>query len=261
MFQELFSMLNDGQMLTITLLRRGENLTVGVLPQAPDVRDEAKSQLIPLNLSGTPAELDKGFLAAIHTPVRKVSGILRNMELYEEKADKAASESKALKEKTEKVNKAVKEAEGLEAEKPREALLAYKKVLEQDKYNSKVISKIKTLENKLSEGSLFGHEEITVIVPPETGQPVLNPENSKVEDPGVPADTQTPASAISPAPQTGQIPAEKPLDMFAQAVTAAQPSKEMPGSHVNTAENMAFDPVKYNQFLQFLEMQEAMQLK
>lgn len=266
MFEQLFSMLNDGQVLTITLLKQGEKLTVGVLPQAPNVQDCAKSQIVPLNLIGTPRELDEDFISAINVPVQKVSGILQNMELYEQKTEKAASESKALKEKTEKLNKAIKDAEALESTKPREALIAYKKILEQDKYNSKVIGKVKILENKLSEGSLFGKEEIETIIPLVTGESSIIPENNdkiasdqKNGTEQISSVIQNTSLAGNPVSPNKPITEQKPIDMFEELVLANQGLQKEPTdiSQVDSPKQEEVDPVKYQQFLQFMAMQEA----
>jgi hypothetical protein len=171
-----------------------------------------------------------------------------NMVQYEEAAEKSASDSKALKEKTEKIDKAVREAEALETEKPGAALLAYKKILEQDKYNSKVIGKIRSLEKKLSEGSLFGAEEaLSVVASPAKGEPV----RESVQE--------VQAAAVSKPEEVTATPAVQPSgDMFLQAVNAAgagKPSNESPADKAAAAP--AFDPAVFSQFQQFMAMQEA----
>lgn len=207
MFQNFYDMMADEQILTVNLMKKADKLVVCVLPRSEKVKDEARNHFTPLNLEGTPAELDAGFIAAISNPVKKVSGMLKNMADFEEKAEKAATESKALKEKTEKVNKLIKEAEALEKDKPEEALAAYKKALEQDKYSQKIIGKIAALQQKTMQGDLFGEKtpagdgDTTVITQPiqfsvPVAEKILPPKET-------------------PAPGSG-------IDMFEQAIKSTQ---------------------------------------
>jgi hypothetical protein len=68
-------------------------------------------QLIPLNLKGSPEELDADFIEAIQSPVQKSTGLMANMAEYEKSAEKAAQESKAVKDRQDTINRHVKDAE------------------------------------------------------------------------------------------------------------------------------------------------------
>lgn len=213
MFQNFYDMMVEEQMLTINLMKKGDKLIVCVLPRSEKVKDEARNHFTPLNLEGTPAELDAGFIAAISNPVKRVSGMLKNMADFEEKTEKAAAESKALKDKSDKVNKLIKEAESLEKDKPKEALAAYKKALEQDKYNQKIIGKIASLQEKTMQGDLFGGntnvKPVTVANEPAITQPV---------QPAVPIGETIP---VLGAPQESSG-----IDMFEEAVKSIENKEE-----------------------------------
>jgi PRTRC genetic system protein E len=125
MFTEISNLLKEGEMLRINIMKTGETLTVTVLPQSVEVKDPAAAQLIPLNLKGSPEELDSGFIEAIQSPVQKSTGLMTNMAEYEKSAEKAAKESKAEKDRQDAIAKYVKEAEIAEkAGKTKEALAA-----------------------------------------------------------------------------------------------------------------------------------------
>lgn len=125
MFTEISNLLKEGEMLRINIMKTGETLTVTVLPQSVEVKDPAAAQLIPLNLKGSPEELDSGFIEAIQSPVQKSTGLMTNMAEYEKSAEKAAKESKAEKDRQDAIAKYVKEAETAEkAGKTKEALAA-----------------------------------------------------------------------------------------------------------------------------------------
>ena len=223
MFQNFYDMMVEGQMLTVNLMKKGDKLVVCVLPRSEKVKDEAQNHFTPLNLEGTPAELDAGFIAAISNPVKRVSGMLKNMADFEEKAEKAAAESKALKDKTDKVNKLIKEAEALEKDKPKEALAAYKKALEQDKYNQKIIGKIAALQEKTMQGSLFGESPNT---PSATGDNMAAI-NQPIQ-PAVPVTEEVKPITETPASGSG-------IDMFEEAIksmdnTAEEKKPEQPAS-------------------------------
>lgn len=253
MFQNFYDMMVEEQMLSINLMKKGDKLVVCVLPRSEKVKDTARQHFTPLNLEGTPAELDTGFIAAISNPVRKVSGMLKNMADFEEKAEKAAVESKALKEKTDKINKMIKDAEALEKDKPKEALAAYNKVLEQDKYNQKIISKIVALQEKTMQGNLFAGETDGVSAMKET-VPVGNTQQ-----------TEQPAQSIieiKPATENNITAAKtgSAMDMFEQAVKVnetivAEQKPEPAPTDVNPA-IAGMSPEMLAQFRQFMAFQQ-----
>lgn len=93
-FKKLNAMLGEGSTLTLTIAKKGEQLTVAVLPGNSLVKDNAKSNLVPLNLVGTADELDAGFLDAISTPISKTIGLLTDMAAYEKAEEEAKAKSK-----------------------------------------------------------------------------------------------------------------------------------------------------------------------
>lgn len=102
-------MLGEGSTLTINIARKGETMTVGVLPGNDLVKDNAKGKIIPLTLSGTPDELDNGFLEAIAAPVSASSSLLTNMASFEKAQEEAKAKSKMEAEKKEAEAKRKKE--------------------------------------------------------------------------------------------------------------------------------------------------------
>ncbi|GHV52174.1 hypothetical protein FACS1894181_15030 [Bacteroidia bacterium] len=127
----------------------GGTMVVVVLPGVGNIKDPAAEQLIPLNLKGSPEELDAGFIEAIRLPVTKSIGLMTNMAEYERSAEKAGQESKAVKDRQDTINKHVREAEAAEkAGKAKDALAAYAKALELDKANTKIRLKVNALKIK-----------------------------------------------------------------------------------------------------------------
>lgn len=179
--------------------------------------------------------------------------MLKNMADFEEKAERAAAESKALKEKTDKINKMIKDAEALEKDKPKEALTAYNKVLEQDKYNQKIISKIAALQEKTMQGNLFAEEPDGVPKVKET-VPIGNTQQ-----------TEQPAQSIieiKPATENNITAAKtgSAMDMFEQAVKVnetivAEQKPEPAPTDVNPA-IAGMSPEMLAQFRQFMAFQQ-----
>ena len=95
--------------ITMVIRKSATGMTVSVLPKSNGLKDEAQNHIVPLTLSGLPGELDAGFMNAIASPVRRVSGLLTNMAEFEKQADKAAANSKASKEQKAKETKEEKE--------------------------------------------------------------------------------------------------------------------------------------------------------
>ena len=155
MFTEISTLLNAGEMLCINIMKTGESLVVTVLPKLKEVKDPAAEQLIPLNLKGSPEELDSGFIEAIRSPVQKSINLMSNMAEYEKSAEKAAEESRAEKDRKDAIAKHIKDGETAEkANKYKEAVNAYAKALELDTNNSNIRQKISALKTKLSGGCL-----------------------------------------------------------------------------------------------------------
>jgi PRTRC genetic system protein E len=175
MFTEISNLLKGGEMLRINILKTGETLVVTVLPQSGKVKDPAAEQLIPLNLKGSPEELDAGFIEAIQSPVQKSTGLMSNMAEYEKSVEKAAQESKVEKDRKEAIDKRVKEAETLEkAGKAKEALAAYTKALELDQKNIKIRLKVNALKMKTT-----GCPDMFSAPPVQEEPPVEQPENGE----------------------------------------------------------------------------------
>ena len=80
--------------LTIVIRKTNGQLTVSTLPKSNGLKDEAQNHIVPLTVTGTPQELDTGFLQAIARPIQKTCGLLSNMAQFEAQADKAAASSK-----------------------------------------------------------------------------------------------------------------------------------------------------------------------
>jgi PRTRC genetic system protein E len=164
MFQELDNLISDGQSLNFVITKKGDSLTVSVLPQANNLKDEAKNKISPLVLSGAPEDLDNEFVSSISEPLKKASGLLLNMETFEkqlsesQKSSKAAEQAnKAEKEKKEKISKIITKAQGLEKDgKKKEALAEYEKALAVDDTNAKIKQKVAQLKSVLSQGDMFG---------------------------------------------------------------------------------------------------------
>ena len=136
MFTEISHLLKEGEMLLVNIMKTGDALAVTVLSKSPEVKDPAARQLIPLNLKGSPQELDAGFIEAIRLPVTKSTGLMANMAEYEKSVEKAGQESKAEKDRQEAVSRYVRDAKAAEkAGRAGDALAAYAKALELDRKN------------------------------------------------------------------------------------------------------------------------------
>lgn len=99
LFEKFYEMLGDGSTLTITIAKKGENLTVGLLPGNDLVKDAAKSRIVPLNLTGTPQELDEGFIDVIEPEIKKANGLLVDIASFEKGQEEARAKSKMESEK------------------------------------------------------------------------------------------------------------------------------------------------------------------
>ena len=162
-------MMTESVDLTIVIRKTNGQLTVSTLPKSNGLKDEAQNHIVPLTVTGTPQELDTGFLQAVTRPIQKACGLISNMAQFEAQANKAAASSKAAKEaksketkeereKREKYEKLMKKAEELTAARNhREAV----SVLTQAKAHAnaaqlkEIEEKIKAADTEMNRGSLF----------------------------------------------------------------------------------------------------------
>lgn len=94
LFKKLNDILGEGNTLTLAVSAKKGVMTVSVMPGNPAVKDAATAKLVPLNVSGTPEELDEGFIEAIARPVAATTGLLTNMAQYEKSLAEAKAKTK-----------------------------------------------------------------------------------------------------------------------------------------------------------------------
>ena len=82
LFEKLSEIMGEGSTVTMTVAKSGKGMTVSVMPGNSLVKDAAKSKFVPINVSGTPEELDEGFLDTILNPIAKANGLLTNKYLH-----------------------------------------------------------------------------------------------------------------------------------------------------------------------------------
>ena len=78
-FTQINQLMAQSVDITMVIRKSATGMTVSVLPKSNGLKDEAQNHIVPLTLSGLPGELDAGFMNAIASPVRRVSGLLTNM--------------------------------------------------------------------------------------------------------------------------------------------------------------------------------------
>lgn len=226
-FTAIHQMMTESVDLTIVIRKTNGQLTVSTLPKSNGLKDEAQNHIVPLTVTGTPQELDTGFLQAVTRPIQKTCGLISNMAQFKAQADKAAASSKAAKEaksketkeereKREKYEKLMKKAEELTAARNhREAV----SVLTQAKAHAnaaqlkEIEEKIKAADTEMNRGSLFDLMEQEAQPEPSVQQ--QQPHSQQ------PAYTQAPEQR-NPQPQRPQQPAP-------QQTYTRRPSQPMPG--------------------------------
>ena len=168
-FTSISQMMTESVDLTLVIRKANGQLTVSTLPKANGLRDEAANHIIPLTLTGTPEEMDAEFLQHIMQPIRKATGLISNMMEFEQQADKAAANSKAVKdaksketkeekEKREKYEKHMKKAEELIAAKNHKdaiAALQQARLYAKADDQKKVDEMISAQKKAMNQGSLF----------------------------------------------------------------------------------------------------------
>lgn len=214
-------MMTESVDLTIVIRKANGQLTVSTLPKSNGLKDEAQNHIVPLTVTGTPQELDTGFLQAVTRPIQKACGLISNMAQFEAQADKAAASSKAAKEaksketkeereKREKYEKLMKKAEELTAAKNhREVInvLGQAKAYATAAQLKEIEEKIKAATSEMNKGSLFDLMEQEA--QPEQTAYAQTPQAQHPQQtvPPQPVYTQSPQP---PMPGQGQTAAQRP---------------------------------------------------
>lgn len=172
-FTEINRMMTEGVDITLVIRRSGGQMIVSALPKANGLKDEAQNRIIPLTMTGTPAEMDEGFLAAVSKPLTKASGLLTNIAEFERQTDMAAQNSKAVKEakaaeakakkeRKESYDRQMKEAEELIASKNyKEAMTVLQQAQKEasEAERKALAEKMDKVREDMSQGSLFGDDD------------------------------------------------------------------------------------------------------
>lgn len=112
LFKKLSEVMGDGSAITITVARKGNGLTVSVMPGNDLVKDAAKNKFVPICLSGTAEEMDEGFLETVLNPVQKANGLLSSIKDFEEAQEEAKKASAMEQEAKDEQKKANEEFSG-----------------------------------------------------------------------------------------------------------------------------------------------------
>jgi len=157
-FNEISNLLPEGVDLNLTIRKNGGELTVSIIPKT-DAKDEAKNSIIPLVVSGTPEELESGFMNAISKPITKVTGLLIGMSEFEKQSEIAASNSKSEKVKKDNYDKLIKKSEQFEKDgKLKDAINCLLQARPFASDQSKLEKLISGLESKTGKSGLFAEE-------------------------------------------------------------------------------------------------------
>lgn len=218
-FTAIHQMMTESVDLTIVIRKTNGQLTVSTLPKSNGLKDEAQNHIVPLTVTGTPQELDTGFLQAVTRPIQKACGLISNMAQFEAQADKAAASSKAAKEaksketkeereKREKYEKLMKKANELMATKNfREAvsMLTQAKACADTAQLKEIEEKIKAADTEMNKGSLFGLMEQEAQPEPAPQPEQRKPQVQRPQQPAYNRAPQPPAPGqVRPAPQRPQ---------------------------------------------------------
>ena len=226
-FTAIHQMMTESVDLTIVIRKANGQLTVSTLPKSNGLKDEAQNHIVPLTVTGTPQELDTGFLQAVTRPIQKACGLISNMAQFEAQADKAAASSKAAKEaksketkeereKREKYEKLMKKAEELTAAKNhREVInvLGQAKAYATAAQLKEIEEKIKAATSEMNKGSLFDLMEQEA--QPEQTAYAQTPQAQHPQQtvPPQPVYTQSPQP---PMPGQGQPAPQRPQQAYTQ---------------------------------------------
>lgn len=241
-FEQIYQLISTGTDLSINIRRMNDKLNVAVMPRNNSLKGERQQHMVPLVLSGTPDELDREFLQAVMTPVRKALGILTNLEAFEKAAEKTASQAKSAKpavekepkevrEKREKMEKLLKKADDAAATNrfsEAQTWLKQARLLATPDKQKEIDTRMQEILRKANAGSLFDAQETG------TGPSAPQPVQSQPLKPQAPMQSrpvnENPIQRTDDGQMPPQVPAGNapvsPAPVPHPAVQAASPQPE-----------------------------------
>ena len=165
-FKTVAEVLQDGQQLTLTIRKSGQNLVASILSDTKGVKDKAVDNIVPIILNGTPEEFEEGFENALK-PVAQAAGLVTNIKEFEESVETARKASEMAKKQKDEAAKQKKQYNDLlelarknkDAKKFRDAKTVLAKAAAMPIADKAVISKLeKEIVAASGEGSMFGGE-------------------------------------------------------------------------------------------------------
>jgi len=87
MFQQISQILGDGEKLSLTVTKNGDQISVLVAPKS--------TKVIPLMLSGDPAEIDREFVGQLAKHGEVTTGLVSTLEAAEKAAQETAKAAAA----------------------------------------------------------------------------------------------------------------------------------------------------------------------
>lgn len=166
-FKTISEHMKDGQQLSLTIKKNGENLVVSILPDTSSVKDKSVSNLTPLVMNGTPDDFENGFAEAL-APVDKAIGLISDVKAYENEVEQARSKSEMESKKKAETDKLKKKyndllslaKKNINAKKFKDARSVLEKASELSCSDKKDIDNVHAdIESKSGSNSLFGAAE------------------------------------------------------------------------------------------------------
>lgn len=166
-FKTISEHMKDGQQLSLTIKKNGENLVVSILPDTSSVKDKSVSNLTPLVMNGTPDDFENGFAEAL-APVDKAIRLISDVKAYENEVEQARSKSEMESKKKAETDKLKKKyndllslaKKNINAKKFKDARVVLEKASELSCSEKKDIDNVLAdIESKSGSNSLFGAAE------------------------------------------------------------------------------------------------------
>lgn len=120
-FKQFSELLSEGEYATVVITKKGDKLTVSILPSNDRIGDEAVKSIPPIVATGTPEELDAELLSTISAPLLDALAMRTSVKDYEAAKKAAAEKTQKAKEEKEAKKKAEEAAKKKEEEKKAKA--------------------------------------------------------------------------------------------------------------------------------------------
>ena len=104
-FNRLAELVGEDYIIQIAVQKKGNSLSVSVLPKSAHDKSTTKGTIVPIVISGSPDQIDQGIISAIAQPIQSLNQLVVSGDAFIKQEKKSSKSTTAKEEKKEEPKK------------------------------------------------------------------------------------------------------------------------------------------------------------